>query len=1045
MADFKTIPLRPMTGAFDVLSSADEIGYGNFRVVKNATTRSTRNRQRGGGWVRAFYELEPYNNHDLHDQLLGRLLWFDSYPAHAMGGGGISGYGYPYNVPSYTNPAYELFDPATQFYCGAYIGDYPDFVYNGCNVFYPFVGYPHNLVGTSHPCGTQATQDYPSWLHSYFYTSCPVQYDAVSFSGFVYGEPFPFYAPQLAYDYVYLGDYPHYRVACREAITMLNEIVTATGRTIIASTMSRVYELNQAAGNWRILADGLGNAGYAAEQCGCNSVRGVSATMGGYLLYTNNFDPPMIYFVGDEPSGGDLRSLQVITDLQALGISRAGGVVVWKGFVLFFDLTENSERFTGDIIWSDLEAPANYIASDVSLAGRVTIAIGERILAGAPLGNAFIFYTDKSIIRMTLVGGLDVFNFERIYRGGDALKYKYSLINAGDVHVYLGESDVYVMTQLDARPLAVPWMTKAAAMIFNGIHEDDAEYQPMNTDVCDLVTGGWSDEKHEAWLSWCSGSNTCPDVTLRFNLKFGTADFVDAGFTAYWSVRADLRPTIGQWIEDLGICPRGTHVAAGVKDGPVCSGAIAEVANPPLYIRNPEEDPALPVHPDSLCARLEGKTIDDFCQDCSAPTRFIMASTQDFALKQFEDEIYYRERLGFGSNPCRDFTFPTESGTAAGLTGAEIQLDTWLDLGELNCLVSNVTMVAKFSPCATAGGLGYSEFFETVQAIGWQSSFSGIAVCDSLDRVIADSTDNTGIALINFNASPPALDYVLPLNTPFTTKGLFYHPKADVIIVWVRYGTAPGYIYRLAFMDPVNGLSSEVDLGIGGGFNEYDAHLCPIGFSTIGILLRSLTAGVPHLMAVLDTDTRTVVVSKFFENVGGTIPVRDFTGICYSCELEQLVSVGIKYDPALDANFRDYLMRFDLATLAITDEFLLPDSLDIHYWNPIYINSTRHVIVWDVNGYYDIDPSNGTLIQFDSLLVGNVNPAYHWKIDRYLAFDGGGQQAILYNPNDFSKTTVPVVTALGNSWDMAVSRTTGKFYIHDGLFSPFLIHQFDVQ
>lgn len=855
-----------MVGVFDTLSSADEIGFGNFRIVKNAVTRSTRNRQRSGGWRRLFADNFPYNNEDLHDQLTDRLGYYDSYNAHAMGGGSLAGYNYPYFFPQYDFNDYTVFPNAGAAYCPVYIGDHTDGLYNGCPVFYPFVGYPYNLIpgvfnatgarshwkmdtltsstpdlfggnnlnqlglsiddgiignsilftggdylysadgvfltgnitfgftgwikrnastlthehvlgrwletgglreyrlsldngqlvfevsnngsattSVTHPfvlvngdwtffaCWHNATadtinlkvnaettasashttgvftgaavyftfsyeetfaiaallanidsvtywknrfpteaelaaiynaaaaNDYPFsqtgcntgypfyYLYSHLYAVCGTRYDGGFIPGYSYGNPSPFYSPVFGYDYVYCGTQLKYRPGCREAVTLLDEIVTSTTRKLVAGTMSRVYELNQSSGNWRILADGLGNSGYTASQCGCNSVRGVTAKQGAYLLYTNNFDPPMSYLLGDDNSGCSIQAFQTVADLAALGITRAGGVVTWRGFTIFFDITEGGDRLGGTVIWSDSEDPLSFIESDTSFAGRATIAVGETILAAAPLANWLILYTDKSIIRVTLVGGDDVFNFEVIYsasKGGNALKYKFSLINAGDMHLYLSESDVCAFTQFDTRPINIGWITRAAGMIFNGINEDDAVYQPINVDACNMVTGGWNDEKREAWLSWPSGNNVCPDVTLRFNLKFNTADLVDHGFTAFLTFRPDTRPTVGEWMEDMGICPRGSQVAVGFKDGEVCSGASSQVQNPPLYIRNPYEDASFPVHSRSLCAELAGRSLDDFCDDCATPATFIMASATDFCLKQYSDDHYYREMLG---------------------------------------------------------------------------------------------------------------------------------------------------------------------------------------------------------------------------------------------------------------------------------------------------------------------------------------------------------------------------------------------------------------
>ena len=101
-------------------------------------------------------------------------------------------------------------------------------------------------------------------------------------------------------------------------------------------------------------------------------------------------------------------------------------------------------------------------------------------------------------------------------------------------------------------------------------------------------------------------------------------------------------------------------------------------------MRNPTEDASLPVHPDSMCAQLTNKTLDDFCRDCAEPATFIMASATDFALKQAEDDIYYRERIAsFGT--CSDKNFYTYEGESGGFYGTYLQLDTWLPLDGVNC------------------------------------------------------------------------------------------------------------------------------------------------------------------------------------------------------------------------------------------------------------------------------------------------------------------------------------------------------------------------
>ncbi len=733
-----------MTGAFDTLSSADEVGFGNWRVVKNATTRATRNRQRGGGWRRLFADASPYNNQDLHDQLTDRLGYYDAYSAFASGGGNLAGYTYPYFEPPYTLGGESGFPPVDGPFGPVYIEDHPSGIYDGCPIFYPYVGFPYNYVYGGESGNLGITTGYPNYyLHSYLYTSCEVVYDSFNYPGYPYGAGTPVYSPTFNYQYEYCGQELHTLAGCREAITMLTEIVTSAGRKLIASTMSRVYELNQSAGSWSILADGLGNSGYTVDQCTCNSVRGVSATLGGYLLYTNGFDSPRKYFLGDPQSGCGLQALEEITDLVALGITRAGGVVSWKGFVLFYDITEDGDRKGGTVIWGDIDTPDSFIESSTSFAGRATVAVGDTILAAAPLGNWLMLYTDKAIIRVSLVGGEDVFNFETIYRGGNALKYKHSLINAGDQHLYLGESDVYRLSQFDSRPVNVPWITKAAGMIFNGITEDNATYSPLNPDSCNMVTGGWSDETREAFLSWPSGDNVCPDVTLRFNLKFGTADLVDHGFTSFLTFRKDDRPTIGQWLEDLGVCARGTKVATDFKDGPVCTGASAAVPNPPTSIFNATEDITLPIDEDSLCARLRGLTLFDFCEDCSTATTFIAASAEDFCLKQLEDDVYYREMLGgsyvsYDGYSCQGEYYQHVGYETVMQQGAELYRRE--DEKMMKMVALHAEPLPQTTPSKIVAQVGYAS---TSSCFTWKSTRELDFECQTSKSAAEHSTDET--------------------------------------------------------------------------------------------------------------------------------------------------------------------------------------------------------------------------------------------------------------------------------------------------------------
>jgi len=67
------------------------------------------------------------------------------------------------------------------------------------------------------------------------------------------------------------------------------------------------------------------------------------------------------------------------------------------------------------------------------------------------------------------------------------------------------------------------------------------------------------------------------------------------------------------------------------------------------------------------------------------PATFVAASAVDFALKQLEDDIYYRERLAVNPPPCADVPFATAAGVDEGFAGTDLVLDTWLPLSSQHC------------------------------------------------------------------------------------------------------------------------------------------------------------------------------------------------------------------------------------------------------------------------------------------------------------------------------------------------------------------------
>src|SRR5436190_23399709 len=103
---FSLVPIKPVSGLFDVRSLPDEVGAGSFKLVKNMSVRAIGKRRRRGGWTRLFAD-QVSNNFDLHDNLLGLQEYYTSYSAFLTGGGEFDHLAYQYYWPSEYDSAFS--------------------------------------------------------------------------------------------------------------------------------------------------------------------------------------------------------------------------------------------------------------------------------------------------------------------------------------------------------------------------------------------------------------------------------------------------------------------------------------------------------------------------------------------------------------------------------------------------------------------------------------------------------------------------------------------------------------------------------------------------------------------------------------------------------------------------------------------------------------------------------------------------------------------------------------------------------------------------
>jgi hypothetical protein len=143
------------------------------------------------------------------------------------------------------------------------------------------------------------------------------------------------------------------------------------------------------------------------------------------------------------------------------------------------------------------------------------------------------------------------------------------------------------------------------------------------------------------------------------------------GFGMFVNYVSDNRPSLRDWL--LGLCACSLSDLQSLNVPIVKEGLLPPIECPPpggfipqcIYTKNlrtlrngvQEEDSGWPqADEDSLCALLNGKTLDDYCNLCDATPYFIGSSVDDFCLK-LVGEGYVREQ-------CTNTDTPTGPGTS---------------------------------------------------------------------------------------------------------------------------------------------------------------------------------------------------------------------------------------------------------------------------------------------------------------------------------------------------------------------------------------------
>jgi hypothetical protein len=442
---------------------------------------------------------------------------------------------------------------------------------------------------------------------------------------------------------------------------------------MVACTRSRIYADTGSSANWRILADNLGQLNQDRDEYEpFGSTRWMAAQGGNFVLFTNDYNPVLAWPIGGAPDpdhddpyyyGDECTKAQAakpIVQLEEIGIIRAGVVASWSGFIFLADVETGSARECETIYWSDFNSPLDWVHEVNSAAGFVSLSRGEKVLRMEPLAGQLRVYTTQAIYSVTLVGGDEVFRFIEVYRGPDALAYRFGFANLGDSHVYLTNSGLVELRLWDATPNRIEWVHKASGVITRGLDGrllrdypgPFTGFQGLDPDRCNQVTAGYDKCRREVWFSWPTmdadetDSEGVKRMSLVISRLYQHASIVDHGFSSFCNFVPRVSTSVRDWMVMIGACSPeeiDSFAPRYCKEGTPFNEPIYPPPIIPDHIINPGEDWTAPASDNSICALYGDMDIITLCGPCNDPCRFSMASLKDFCLKEQDDRLRLRE------------------------------------------------------------------------------------------------------------------------------------------------------------------------------------------------------------------------------------------------------------------------------------------------------------------------------------------------------------------------------------------------------------------
>jgi len=165
-----------------------------------------------------------------------------------------------------------------------------------------------------------------------------------------------------------------------------------------------------------------------------------------------------------------------------------------------------------------------------------------------------------------------------------------------------------------------------------------------------IPVSGYNPRTKELFFSWRSdeaGGDDAPDRTLVFNLEYGHSSYMDHGFTAMVNYQSYNQQALREFLiesilsSNKSICDCDDSVSDLIQGDPYIVGAASGGQFPSLW--NSTENTSISADSTSLCTALGSSGFEAFCEDGTEGSTFVVASSSDKCLKQYEEDYYQRD------------------------------------------------------------------------------------------------------------------------------------------------------------------------------------------------------------------------------------------------------------------------------------------------------------------------------------------------------------------------------------------------------------------